>query len=643
MRRLAGAITVFLLLVWACSDTSLFLGEPDEPAGVVVRTVPSGAMLEPGGLIPIQIQRGPTPGDEETPDSLLLEIVDLEGTVLAEEQIDSVDQATELPSALVPDLAVGVYQIRTTYYDGEEIAAEGVVTFFIVDATYGIMRITSYPPALYPESAGILRASIDAVVNSDPYLAWYLNGELQQAGYQSEGGAQLQVESPEQEGIYPVRVDLYPVWDQRLDLAEVPAPIVYTTELYVSESPTPARTDLTAESHYLFLYHFRGNLRDSGVRPEWFPESSFEAEMSGTASLGLDDDIFGYTIDDGSRLSVPGGLFPMKDGELTPFSIALRFQPNALSVINDLITVSADSGRLLSVVADQDGRIGAALGTGEYLWSMVPLISAGEVATIIISIVPVTDGVEMTYFAEGQIVLSEFYPLGDLGSLIAEVMLASDGWGVVDGQTILGGSDGFAAIIDELGVYFRDDDDQPSAHPSVFESAMTARYGDRLLYAEGFEAPELPPEISADEGVEVFDGVLLIHEGASARLPDFAFSDEDLIVQATLRASEPGVARFRRIDTEDEIATFPVGDGETDEFEQVILRFTHDGTELIVSYRGDSRTLQLADADGFVGLQLELAASDSEAATLSVRDVLAYTDRPRIPAMLFQPESRSID
>ena len=62
-----------------------------------------------------------------------------------------------------------------------------------------------------------------------------------------------------------------------------------------------------------------------------------------------------------------------------------------------------------------------------------------------------------------------------------------------DGTTVIGGPNGFSGVIDELGVYYRDDQGRPSADPAQYLRTAQRKYGRDLVLAYGFETANLPP------------------------------------------------------------------------------------------------------------------------------------------------------
>ena len=639
MRRLALATVAILLFLYSCSDTSLFLGDYEEPPAVRVATVPSGTILMPGDDIPIRIERGAIAGDETSPDTLVFELLDHDGVVLAEQTTESVDHAVELPSVELPDLPDGIYVVSSRYYDGDELVASDAVTFFICSAEIRISRVTAYPPSLYPGASGLLRVTTSAPPGFDPYLAWYVDGELMSAGFVSSGAAQLEVHSPDTQGIYPVRVELFPFWADDLDLLSLEPPVIYTTEIYVSDTPTLLRTDLTPEPRYLTLYHLSGDFRESGARAEWLPQEELVARPDGEVRLAVDDDIFGYLLDGNSGITIPGATIPSREGSLTPFSIALRIRPTELNGIQRLVSMITGDTERLSLLADPDGRIGVTLsGDGEILWSLVPVLSLDTTESVTVSLEPEEDGVNVTFFAGGQGISTQHYPLFDPDLLVAgDRITVPDEWDLLQGETRLGGGGGFVGIVDEFGIYFRDDDNQPSAHSDVYASVMRARFGDRLIYAEGFETTDVPGELIVAGDVSVTRGQLVIEPGATVGFPDLRFRDEDLVVDAAMQVTGVGIVRFSRIDTGGEIARVPVTEADA-RFARVILRFTQGGSRLVMTFGDEATNIRLPEADNFVGLQLELIAPEDPATRLLLRDILAYSDRPRIPDTVLQPD-----
>jgi hypothetical protein len=637
-RRLIVPI-VLLFLLWSCGESSLFLGEVDEPAQLEVRSVSAGAMLRPGTEIPIEIARDPVyTGDEATVDSLLVELLDHEGIVLAEQSYDAVDDAVDLPPVALPELEPGLYSLRTTYTDGEEVVAEQTVPFFLVEGAYRILGLTSYPASSHPEANGLLRVSLDVPLGADPFLVWWLDDEVIESGYLSDTGRTVSVRSPAAQGVFPVRVEVYPHWPEEADFRSVPAPASYSSELYVSRSPTLATTDFAPHRSYFALYHLRGTLRDEGTRVAWFPSRDFAATPVGKPELAARNDVFGYALDGSSALRADGAVWPVYDDELSPVSISFRLVADSFEGETTLLTIATRADELAALLVDGRGRVGIRLAmVDSIIWSEAPAIGVGSAELVTVSIVPGAETGTVSFFSDGYLV-SSFDVTGlTLDALDApRTVDGADRWSLLDGTTTIGAEqDGFVGIVDEFGVFFRTAEDEPGTNSALFEQSMRSVYGDRLLYAASFDGEAELDEVETSGEVTVSEGALRLAAGSSVTFPAFEFGDEDLVVALDLHAEGPASLRILDATSGDELAAMPL---ETSaDARSIGLRLTEaDG--LLTLTRDDEAQELRRDGEAFEGVRLALTVADADTSGpfVALESIVAHRDRPRIPEQLFE-------
>ncbi|MFW5689096.1 MAG: hypothetical protein ACOC1U_05915 [Spirochaetota bacterium] len=652
MKRRAPLAILTLLVLWSCSDSSLLLGEVEEQAQLEVSTLPSGSVLGPGAEVPIRIERDPVyTGDETTADRLVVELYDYADTLLAEQSYDSVDQAAELPPIALPDLPEGLYRLETSYYDGDVLVVREASSFFIVTGSYRIVGLTAYPASSYPEADGLLRLSLEIPAEADPFLVWRLSDRTIASGYLSETGTTIAVLAPASQGVFPVEVELYPVWPEGADPSLVEPATTYSADLYVSNSPTPARTDLLPEQSYFALYHLRGSLRDDGVRGEWFPSREFAAQPFGAPGLAAAPGIFGYRLDGRSGFTLDGAVWPVYDGELSPVSFTFRLLPEELAERATLLDISLRSSRLAGILVDDEGRLGLSLPlTGVEVWTPVPVLSRGSVELVTVSVVPGGDRTTVLFFAGGELIFStEVAGISLEEAGMPRTISGADRWAMLDGTTTIGSqAGGFSGIVDEFGIFFRDEENRPAVNTTVFRDSMRTEYGERLLYAASFEDPEEVAALSIDEPFEIDAGALIVPPGTRAAFPFFRFADEDLIVE--LEMTLETLARFELTPEGDDAQPIAQIDLVPDEeSSRVRLTLIHrDGTLTIV--RGeDERVVETAGE--FYGVTLSLTVPDPaepetadenetetehQPARVQVRSIVARRDRPRIPERLFE-------
>ena len=639
MKKLLPIAAVSLFFLWSCSDSSLFMGSMSEPARLRVTTIAEGSIVGPDASIPVRITRDAVyAGDQSTNDRLLVEILDHTGTVLAEQAYEAVNEATDLGPVRLPELEEGLYTLRTSYYDGTELVVENAVPFFVASGTYAIVGLTSYPASSYPEADGLLQLSLDVPARSDPYLVWTVNGAAVRSGYLSDTGTTITVVAPAAQGAFPVRVDLYPVWPQDAGAPTVTAPVTYRAELFVSSTASSSRNELTPRESYFALYHFRGLLRDDGVRGDWFAPRDFTARPLGSPELAARSDVFGYRLNGRSGFRVDGAVWPVYDGELSPISVTVRLLPERLppeSVV--LSTTMSDTG-LLTIVADSEGRVGARLGAAAHrVWSAAPLLRVGEAELVTVSIVPGDDATTVGFYAGGQLVsIHETTPVSLERFLeLPRLVPGAGGWSLLHGETTIGAeSGGFVGIIDELGVYFRDGERRAAISASLFVDSQRIAHGDRLVYASSFDDEAKADYRTTGGGVSVRDGALELGPSSSVELPILAFEDEDLMITMEIAASLEAEALLHDVDSGDLLVSVPIPEG--DEPGELDLRLTHREGVLYLTHAGERRAIG-QNADAFSGVRLSVVTGvGPEDGVARIASIVVRRDRPQIPRRLFQ-------
>lgn len=554
-------------LLFSCGDSSLLFPQPEAQPAITIDTIDEGAVLEPGSSIPLSVTRtNVTDEDMSTADRMEIDIVDEEQQLVATQAFESVDLMDEIPSIAVPEIGDGYFTLEIRYYDGVRLIAERTVPFFVVDGSLLINGVSFYPTSFFPGSQGIVELRSVVPSGIDPYVQWWLDGELVDSGYLSAGLDRALVTSPPEEGVYPVTVELFPSGPAADTPFEFASPVRYRSQLFVSRDRDLSDTDLVPHESYLTLFHLQGDFRDSGARNDFDPNATMVGMPFGSPKLRIDGDIFGYHLDGGSGFSVSSATIPYRDQRVSPFSITFRLRPASLTEDAQLMLVEDVRGtELLRLSADQAGFVHLWLGfleTAEGTTSVMPLLSAGETTTINVSVWPGPEATQVLWFKNG--LLSSVSTVSGIGeeSSVEESDAGAEGspdgavetapadnqsdgvWSVRPGRTVVGGNDGLHGLIDEVGVYFRDEADQPSSDESIFSDAMHLLYGENLIYAEGFESQQLPEEIVAYGDVRVGSGALSIGSGGGIFVPEFPFGSEALIVEIDLTRQQPD-ARIR--------------------------------------------------------------------------------------------------
>jgi hypothetical protein len=212
-------------------------------------------------------------------------------------------------------------------------------------------------------------------------------------------------------------------------------------------------------------------------------------------------------------------------------------------------TGTEDDGISMLVNANSSGFLAAELRLNGSMARSVSNIRADAASgpmQLSISVAPSDTETTIMWFADGILNSISSHPVGnsvDAGES-ASSSSAREEWEALPGTTLIGGRpssgfEGFIGIIDEFGVYYRDEEQRPATDGEVFAKAMRSLYAASLAYAEGFEGLFLPEEIETTGAVTAEAGVLTIPPGGSVAFPAFVFELEDLIIEIGLGDEAP--------------------------------------------------------------------------------------------------------
>lgn len=511
-----------LLFFWSCGENSLFMPGDDEDALVTLTFDLAGGLVSPGARVGLDLERDPVlQGNEASSDSVQVELFSFDGELLATQRYDAVEQANSLPGISLPELEDGLYKLTATYFDGSEIVTSVTEPFFMVSGRYRVLGVASYPASSFPGADSLLSLSLDVPSGSDPYLVWKVAGEVVVHGYLTQTRQTLAVAAPEAKGVFPVEVDLYPVWHQEADFTEIDAPVSYRSEIFVSDTPTALPSDFSSSENYFMLYHLRGWFREGGHRLVLFPGADYEGVAFGSPMLAARDNVFGYYLDGGSGIEIPGFVWPVYREELSPFSISflLLAEPSAGDRL--LLRSESEAGELLEIVIGNEERLGLRLpGQDGVLWSDVPAFRPGEPSKVTVSVVPHEQELIVNFYADGV-------RLGS-SSVLKETELSNEAlssnvdpdWARIPGLTTIGAPEGGAVgILDEFGVYFRNARGLPRADDSAFAEAVADRFSDGVVYAESFANGFARSRTEITGEASWRDAALELPQGSSFSLP----------------------------------------------------------------------------------------------------------------------------
>ncbi len=471
MKRGVGALLYILLLFGSgsCSKESFF-GDttPQEPDAKVL-TIVDGTILGTSSEIPLSLTVTTDLKKKEIvePYALSASIQTLDGTEVATVTIDKVEPTTgPLPSLVPPNLPTGTYTLIVTLKKGQTQAFQNRVTFFVEEGSYELERISLFPPSVLPFSTAIVRVALRIPPQADPLIRWTIQGKVVQEKLYSQGGSELQWSSPGKEGVYPVRVELFPRPPKEGTTYSFSSPLYLTSQLVVSSMVGLQDTDLQPEAAHWSLFHFMGNLKDSGYRKNKVEYGKGHVKETGSPQVMLKGTVFGYYLDGKSGFFMEQPLLPFGlESPFEGFTIRFRLRPEEPVGGRTWFETKAKDGTCRLIIrTNSEKKMEALLEVGS---SSVLLQSKGLVQESRAQLV------ELSFILTGNIVQAKWSldgsteePVGKLelpeGKLVSSAQ---------EGVSWIGRAEegnGFVGVLDEFGIRI----EKPSASSKESEAKI---------------------------------------------------------------------------------------------------------------------------------------------------------------------------
>lgn len=516
------SITILLsILVFAGCDTGSFFMTGSGESSISVDTIQPASFVKAGGRIPISVN---TDRSSEEPDLIRLRIEDELGTVIHEEEFSR--GTPDFPA--LPDLELSglelsegrVYGLILEFFLEGEFLHEEESWFFYGGDTTEIRQVTVSPHSAAPGETVKVLVEIGSAASLSPYLQFRLDGNVVYEGLSETSGSrtssiEFELTAPEDGGVYDLRLDLYPWFDSRIS-EDSRSTIHQTLEMLViqpsnNESPQGVRriteeNSLPSGSSPFFYTNARVA---SGIQLTF--SSSTRGEDPTVARTGEETD---GSEEDSSDSESP--LFSLSDGRLGLEAISegedlllnIHYFPSSTDTETSQEssqTLQNSKGEYLKTVV----RIERAVSSRSTALNIDILESDRHLTLLVSSADKLLYG-ELLYFEDFDIEISE--PAGD----------------VENGGTIPGsqkeGRIGPGASLLELTPLAESSDLE-----SLFQMILRKKYGNFILFAEGFEfASSVNNAISYSDQAYVQDGYLVLPPAAWVELPGFAL-DEYLV------------------------------------------------------------------------------------------------------------------
>jgi hypothetical protein len=535
MRRLFH-LAIFILLAGvllsSCSDVAMFTPSVRESVAVSILSLSEGDFLTGEDPIDFIIQ---TEDRSSRP-----ELLEITLFFVSEQGIEQrvwntsissplTDEALEL---LLPDLETGQYTIVFTVLDEEGAKEEQKTSFFYINGEYAIQGITSYPTTTTAGHETVLQADLLYPEQGNPYVRWSQDDIVLAKGSVAEGLQKITWMAPQEEGVYTIRVELFPVPPSLGSDFSFSSSVELTAKLFVSTASGLTEDELVPEDSYYSLFHLNGTLRNSGFLGTESEEE--EAQGIGQIRWNSENGIMGLETGPGSGFRYPLNILPVLEQMLTPCTITFKLLSSGENAEQTLMLVDHNEGFQFRIFFDTEGQLTATITSRDellYLPSGIVGLGADQLHRIDLSLVPMDEQLQALWFLDGRQTAS-----------ISEGPLPVDL--PREAQTTIAGDKGFSGTITELGVYYRDPFNRLSVDPAIYHAVMEQEYGRRLVFAEGFEGLYLPdPEESwsADplDSATLQNGRLILSVSSQLTLPFFELGGGETVFHVEFYGTIP--------------------------------------------------------------------------------------------------------
>ena len=418
-------------------------------------------------------------------------------------------------SYLVPRMDNGLYDLSIEFFANRKSLGKKNIPFFFAQEIVGFSSIEVQPGVAYPDGEVLLLLTYDKNLTGNEYVRIYLKDKLIKADYAYKIGEKYVIKAPQVEGVYPLQLEIYPftpkavgVSNEEFEAFDFSSALSIKTDLFVSVNQSSFVNDLTNSNSYSMLYHFKGELND------WASGSAVKmANVVGSPLLDINEGFFGYRFNSRNYLHFSNFALPLKNGSLQPFSIHIStFMPEA--IVSPLFTTHCE-GFSFALYGKENRLPALTITKNEKKFeSAVPMqFKPSDFAfkPLTLSFYSEKNGSWVLWYKDGNFVHKDYLPVV-FNSLTQE------------GDSYIGYNQQFAkrvglaksAIIDEFGIYYKNDKGEASIDSEVFNQAMSRRLKTRLLFCEGFDRISLAQLPFLHEGkMETKASSLFMHSNSS--------------------------------------------------------------------------------------------------------------------------------
>ncbi len=476
--KIFSIVVILWVFVYTSCENQAFLPPYQAEEDVSMRTsISSGEVLLSSQSVNLTLDYDQS--SETPPDYLEIEIFDRDGNSLGIQTIEGDALFEPLPSVTPAEGVEGFFVLKTRLYDKDEVLLqEKEIPFFKVSQLPRISQIEVYPPdSLHPESTGLL---IPSVTGSDGlWLRWKMGSKLLDKGPLTDFLNGYKWTAPDAEGVYSITLEVFPEAPPEDDGDfSFESSISSEVQFYVQKRSGSRTGELSPSTHYHTLLHFDGSFQNTGV---------YEADFVpiGDPVLSVNDGLFGYYFTSADGLKSANGEFSfIAPAESKPFTLTFQGIPSS-SMQEDahMFSVQGSNGDdILQVLTDSIGTPYLYNPkTGQVLHNPTSF-NFDNLRELSISVVPVYENsLIVKWYRNGRLVSS---------STIPKDSFPEESWyGIqLGGEKLEQGKTGFEGLFNEFGIYFQDENENPSADNGIFGRWILRELGTRdVLMVEGYE------------------------------------------------------------------------------------------------------------------------------------------------------------
>ncbi len=489
IRFFQALVIIFSLVFISCGDNNLLMTLSDSENAVIVKTsINSGVVLDPdlNESIDISLEYDET---VVIPVKLEISFLDKQGVEIGEPQLIEGDALNKpLPSISLASPSESQYSIRLRVFDNDEIIIkEEIVPFFYSRENLSIRGLTPYPNVFTPGGQGLI--FIDADGPDGSWVRWSIDNEIIAEGYFHEYEEGFIWKAPLLEGVYGLRMELFPeepLYTKNGTFSFV-SPIKSELEVFVTSVRENNPMDLYPPESYSTLIHFTGLVSDEGTNFNNIGTIGFPV-------IKRQEDKFGYYLHNGSGYILDGNVLPVIDNTLLPFSITFAYNIDSKQMDASFLRIADDHKSLFLIKTDSSGFIVSEFFQSKAYLKYSTKMSPEKYNEITLSVIPVDGFITFLWYGDGSLLSSKTFefinniPVGNF-------------------KTIISGENGFEGLLDEFGVFTKDEKARNNVDNFIFSRKSYRKYNsDKIIAAYGFDG--LFPD---DSALNISEGSLILN------------------------------------------------------------------------------------------------------------------------------------